>query len=272
MKKTRWTRADQLAAAGVIVAAVAIIAAFVIPEGRRLVGLDNSVLQTAQTESRSQSEQLAADVAPKNHLPQPTTPKKPVRKATGRLKENSKVADNAVAGNNNVVGNGNQTGPTAIAPNGIAITGGNVSNPTVNNYGTPSLPTPTVKICVSQSKQSPDSVLFETKITLRTDVQITRPWFFFFFDGSVENGTAVMEHGIFGCNCPVRAEKLPNPERSFGFRTNSINAGTNVWYPNDEPIVVRVPSKTPVNLVKVLSGSGDNPDISSPENLVFTCD
>lgn len=169
--------------------------------------------------------------------------------------------------------NNNQTGSTAIALNGIAIAGpATVNNPTVNNFGLPALPTPNVKVCVTPAKQKSGSELFETKITLKSDGQITRPWFFFFFDGPVENGTAQMERGIYGCNCPMRAEKLPNPERSFGFRTTSINMGTNVWYPNDEPISVTVPSKTPVTLIKVLAGGGDNPDISLPENLVMTCD
>jgi hypothetical protein len=168
--------------------------------------------------------------------------------------------------------NSNQTGGTAIAMNGIAIAGpATVNNPTVNNFGPPPLPTPTVKVCVTPSKQK-SSELFETKITLKSDVQITRPWFFFFFDGPVENGTAQMERGVFGCNCPMRAEKLPNPERSFGFRTTSINMGSNIWYPNNEPISVTVPSKTSVNLMRVLAGGGDNDDVSLPENLVFTCD
>ena len=168
--------------------------------------------------------------------------------------------------------NKNQTGSTAIALNGIAIAGpATVNNPTVNNFGPPVLPTPNVKVCVTPAKQK-SSELFETKITLKSDGQITRPWFFFFFDGPVENGTAQMERGVYGCNCPMRAEKLPNPERSFGFRTTSINMGTNIWYPNDEPISVTVPSKTPVTLINVLAGGGDNPDISLPENLVMTCD
>lgn len=168
--------------------------------------------------------------------------------------------------------NNNQTGSTAIALNGIAIAGpATVTNPTVNNFGPPPLPTPTVKVCVLPAKGKSGSDIFETKITLKSDGQIIRPWFFFFFDGPVENGTAQMERGVYGCNCPMRAEKLPNPERSFGFRTTSINMGTNVWYPNDEPISVTVPSKTPVTLTRVLAGGGDNPDVSLPENLVFTC-
>jgi hypothetical protein len=159
-----------------------------------------------------------------------------------------------------------------IALNGIAIAGpATVNNPTVNNFGPSPLPTPTVKICVTPSKQT-SSELFETKITLKSDVQITRPWFFFFFDGPVDDGSVAMEHGFFGCNCPVRATKMPNPERSFGFRTTSINMGTNVWYPSDDRIIVTVPSKTSVNLLQVLSGGGDNPDVPSQESLISTCD
>ena len=103
-------------------------------------------------------------------------------------------------------------------------------------------------------------------------MQITRPWFFFFFDGPVESGSVSMDGAAYGCNCPMRAEKMPNPERSFGFRTTSINFGTNVWFPKDGAIKATVPSKDPVNLVRVLSGGGDNPDVGLPENLLYTCD
>jgi hypothetical protein len=50
------------------------------------------------------------------------------------VKGNNNVAGNNVSGDKNVIGNNNQTGPTANAPNGIAIAGGTVTNPTVNNY------------------------------------------------------------------------------------------------------------------------------------------
>ena len=51
MKKSHWTRTDKLTAAGVALAVVAIIPAFVIPEGRRLIGLDKPVAQESQTTS-----------------------------------------------------------------------------------------------------------------------------------------------------------------------------------------------------------------------------
>ena len=80
-----------------------------------------------------------------------------------------------------------------------------------------------------------------------------------------------MDGAAYGCNCPLRAEKMPNPERSFGFRTTSINFGTTIWFPSDNAIKVTVPSKEPVSLVKVLSGGGDNPDTELTENVLYTC-
>lgn len=63
------------------------------------------------------------------------TPKPKVsQRTTARVKGNGNVAGNNVSGDKNVIGNNNQTGPTANAPNGIAIAGGTVTNPTVNNY------------------------------------------------------------------------------------------------------------------------------------------
>jgi hypothetical protein len=165
--------------------------------------------------------------------------------------------------------------PPAIvnAPGGIPILDnkGIINNPTVNNFGPPPLPTPTIKICMTHPP-APEGRLYSTVLTLKTDVQITRPWFFFFFDGPVENGSVDMVTGSYGCNCPVRAEKMPNPERSFGFRTISINFGTNVWFPSDSAIRATIPSKQPVNLIKILSGGGDNPDIPLPENIKYECD
>jgi len=157
MKKSRWTRTDKLTAAGVALAVAAIIAAFVIPECRRLVGLDKPVSQDPQTASVIQptqsTEPPAPNVTPSNLQPRPATPE-PVQKAKTKVNGNSNIAGNNVAGNNNVVGNGNRTAPTAIAPNGIAISGGNVSNPTVNNITA----LPDVTMSDSQEKQISDSI------------------------------------------------------------------------------------------------------------------
>lgn len=160
--------------------------------------------------------------------------------------------------------------PTTVvnAPGGIPIIGnkGVVNGPTVNNYGPPPLPTPTIAVCVSHPKEN------ETAITLKTDVQITKPWFFFFFDGAIESGNFAMDGHTFGCNCPLRASLLRNSERSIGFRLVSIDWGTNIWFPRDGPIKATIESKTAVNLINILRGGGDNPDVGFPENIRFVCD
>ena len=55
--------------------------------------------------------------------------------SNNKVQGSSNVTGNSTKGKANVTGNGNQTGPVAIAPNGIAVAGGSVTNPTVNNYG-----------------------------------------------------------------------------------------------------------------------------------------
>ena len=55
------------------------------------------------------------------------------------MKGNDNVDGNNVAGSGNVVGNNNNVttpAPMIVPPGSIGITGGNVTNPTVNNFGT----------------------------------------------------------------------------------------------------------------------------------------
>ena len=158
------------------------------------------------------------------------------------------------------------------APNGIAISGGIVNNPTVNNLGPPPLPTPTVKVCASYNDPRASGEQYQTVITLRTDVQIVRPWFVFYFDGPVLEGTAGMsDKGFFGFT-HGRADKMPNPERSFLLRLDTINMSSNIWFPHDGTIQVTVPSAGRVRIINVLSGGGDDPDVPFPEHLLFGCE
>jgi len=156
-------------------------------------------------------------------------------------------------------------------PNGICIGGDNSGTATVNNFGPLPLPTPNVKICASYSDavQGQDHV---TTVTFTTDVQITRPWFAVFFDAPVLDGSAIVTNAGFSGFSHGRAEKMPNPERSFWIRLDSINMGTNTWNPGDGPIKLTVPSKNRVQLVNVLGGAGENPDVPFPENLNFKCE
>jgi hypothetical protein len=114
---------------------------------------------------------------------------------------------------------------------------------------------------------------YSTKIILKTDVQITRPWVFFFFDGPVDKGSFSMPNHTFSCGCPMRAEKMSNPERSMGFRLNTIDMGaSNIWYPNDGPIEGIISSKTAVKFLKALAGGGEKTDETLQVNLLYQCD
>jgi hypothetical protein len=142
MEKT-WSRGDKLTVGGLLLAAVAAIAAvLVVPEFRQFFHLDHS--QTAQAEAKP-PQSVAPSTSPvqntepsKPNTSNPKKTKKPTQKTTTHVTGNDNVAGNNTSGDNNVTGNNNQTGATANAPNGIAITGGTVNNPTVNNFTPPS--------------------------------------------------------------------------------------------------------------------------------------
>jgi hypothetical protein len=84
-----------------------------------------------------------------------------------------------------------------------------------------------------------------------------QPYYAFFFDKPVLDGSASMDGHGFGYT-HSRADKLPNPERSFVFRVISIDFGSNVWTPSGE-IKVSIPSEEPIHLVNVLYGSEESP-------------
>jgi len=92
------------------------------------------------------------------------------------------------------------------------------------------------------------------------------PWYALLFDGPVGDGSAELSSASFGYT-HSRADKLPNPENSFVFKNTSINFGVPRWLPNTE-IKLTIPSKAPVNLIKLLSGSGEN---GRDEKFVFSC-
>jgi hypothetical protein len=126
------------------------------------------------------------------------------------------------------------------------------------NIGTPPLPTPTVKICATY----PDVVAeedFKSVVTFTTSSQLPRPWFSLFFDGPVLEGNVGRVRGSYRYT-HARADKLPNPERSFMFRTVGMElGGTSNWFPSDGPIQATIPSKGRVKLIGVLGGGGDDP-------------
>jgi hypothetical protein len=265
MNKVSWSRDQTLAVVGWVVGgAIAVIvgvSAYFVPEVRLFLHLDKPTPR-AQATKLSSGTPLANSPIQNPEPPMQQTPKPKVsQRTTARVKGNSNVAGNNVTGSNNVTGNGNQTAPSAVAPNGIAITGGTVTNPTVNNFEPPPLPMPTVTICVTHPTPQ------QTVITFKTDVEIIEAWYALFFDGPVGDGSVEMTSASFGYT-HQRADKLASPENSFVFKNTSINFGPSRWLPNNL-IKVTIPSKDPVSLVKLLSGSGEN---GRDEKFIFQCD
>jgi hypothetical protein len=148
---------------------------------------------------------------------------------------------------------------------------GGITAGTVNNFGPPPIPTPTVKVCADYPTV-PAGQDYESVITLTTSSEFPRPFFALFFDGPVLDGTVERSMGSYGYT-HGRADKLPNPERSFIFRTIAMDlGGTPTWFPGDGSLKATVPSKVPVKLIRVMSGGGDDPDAVFNVNLVYSCD
>lgn len=138
--KGKWSRGEKWGAGAVAVAILAIVASFFVPEVRRFIGLEKPVPASAVISNPGPAQ--------KPPTPPPTiaveSNSKVSQHAKIKIAGRKNVAGNVVTGQGNVVGNNNQTNsPSApgvqfnSAPNGIAIGGGNVTNPTVNNFGPP---------------------------------------------------------------------------------------------------------------------------------------
>jgi hypothetical protein len=148
---------------------------------------------------------------------------------------------------------------------------GGVTAATINNFGAPVLATPTVKVCTSYQDPVSDGDDFKAVVTFSTSSQFPRPFFALFFDGPVLEGNAGRVRGSYGFT-HGRADKMPNPENTFVFRTTGFElGGTANWFPSDGAIQATVPSKTRVKLVKVLTGGGDDPDAVFNANLDYNC-
>jgi len=155
--------------------------------------------------------------------------------AKSKVTGNSNVAGNNVAGNGNAVGNNNQTAPTANAPNGIAITGGTVTNPTVNNFGPPPL-----QITWSVSDTPPrGNFSFAKAVTVRTNVYYSPVYLAIFCDADVDD---VILTGV-----------------SMGVTIGYVNNDKKSWYVRitgppvtpDSPLTIVVESSKPFNVLEV---------------------
>lgn len=241
-----WNRAEKLALISIIVAVIIGVVALMSTEVRQKLGLDKTVpVQTSPAQVKPDDQKSPAVTALQPTAPEKNKPTHPKTTAT-------KVAP-----------------PTVInAQGGIPIVGnqGTVNNPTVNNFGPPPPPTPTVTICITHPNL-PEGTGHKTVLTFKTDVEIMESWYALFFDGPVGEGSVELASASYGYT-HMRADKMPKPENSFVFRNTSINFGAARWLPN-APLTVTIPSKDPVNLVKIMSGSGEG---GREEVFVYRCD
>jgi hypothetical protein len=164
-----------------------------------------------------------------------------------------------------------------IAPGGFAISGGTVNQPTINTfsdrYPKPGV-VPTVTFCVTQHE---DATKHQTIITIKTDAEISEPYWWFGFDGPVlEDGTVEIvdakepygtTHGR-----PPGDRPLPMPrDQIFGAQIaligNPFGAVRRPLGPTDT-VRVTVSSLRPVKIVHIESGSGR---AHLDENIVLGC-
>jgi hypothetical protein len=117
------------------------LSSFFIPEVRVWLHLEKPVASPPAVSKSGQASPAIQSSQPTVE-PKPTPTPRVVRHSEVHVKGSGNVAGNSIAGNGNIVGNNNQVtapAPAAVAPNGIAIAGGTVTNPTVNNFGPPPL-------------------------------------------------------------------------------------------------------------------------------------
>jgi hypothetical protein len=251
MRKERWSRGERIAAWTLGIAVVAVVASFFIPEVRQFFHLEKPP-QTAQAETRPTSLQTGTTTQalltvqspepPKSEPSKPRKSRKPPQKITTHVTGNENVAGNNVSGDHILTGNNNETGPTAVAPNGIAIAGGTVIQPTVNNFGPPPKNPAVVTVCVGEPQTVIKDAGHEGEVrrvlTLTTDSSVDNPTYGFQFSGTILSKGSASSSPDMAMNVK---EGVTAPT-SFAFVIYQT------WYPGQR-INVEVYSHDVVNLV-----------------------
>jgi hypothetical protein len=168
--------------------------AFVVPEVRQFLHLEKRpearAIEAPSFSAPSKTTYTATTEPPGR---QPTTSEKiPVtQKARSHTKGKDNITGSNASGDRNVVGDNHQTG-VAIAPNGIAISGGNVTNPTVNNFAPPPQEPAVVTICVGDSGNVKGDMAhdgeFRLVLTLTTNSPVENPTLGLQFSGPILTG------------------------------------------------------------------------------------
>ena len=227
MSKTKWSRNQKLIALGIV---TTIFVAFAPGVWRRL----NLEKPTPMVPPRS------APVATTPQIPSPENSEAPKKALTSQrtkvtVKGDRNTAGNNVAGNRNIVGNDNQTGAIANAPNGIAITGGSVTNPTVNNFG----PSPLQLVWSVGEMPENRPNIFEKTVTIKSNTYYSPVNIVILCDSEIENASP------FGVSIGASAYPITEDKKSWFLRV------LNPPVTPDSPMTVLVQSKKPFKVLDV---------------------
>ncbi len=129
--KKPWTRDQKIALVLGILAAIAIVVAIATPEIRRKIGLEKAAPSTSTKPN-------AEEAIPATNSAEPMTQQSNKSATEKEPGPGNQRVPRPVRAQGNVSGKENSRGAIVNnAPGGIAISGGTVTNPTVNNYGPP---------------------------------------------------------------------------------------------------------------------------------------
>jgi hypothetical protein len=161
---------------------------------------------------------------------------------------------------------------TISAPNGIAIGGGIVTNPTVNNnYGQfpPPGVTPKISICFLESNVLAAGE-YKSVFTIKTDTPISSPAWWFQFDGPVKEVIPSLESvGFSSTHDHPHPEEIEHSENVVGFALNNIGGiGSQEPLRPRNVVTATLTSPRPVSLIHI-SGRSLNEHIQ--ENFLYRC-
>jgi len=135
-----WSRGDKIGLGSLVVCFIGVVTALLFPEVRVWFHLENP-----------------ADVS--GAVTQPANAVLPTSQPTAERAPAPKVNKHLRVGNDNP---GSAPAPIAVAPNGIAIAGGTVTNPTVNNFAPPqrTISEQDRRTLIASLSQHPGKVIF----------------------------------------------------------------------------------------------------------------
>ena len=212
---------------------------------QNIVGNNNTIVQFPLT-LPSQAPATAAD-APSRRKPRNRVSQKSQNTVKGSQTD---AGNGSASGNENVTRNGNpvdesvRASAQAYAPNGIAIAGGTVNNPTVNNYGPPTSPPAAIHICASESTPDNTGAVYQV-FTLTTDSKVDAPRYNFWFGSALPEGTSA--------SSPDMAMNIREAQSDSRYAFQIFQT----WYPGQRINVV-VRSAVPLELTKESGEHGES--------------